>query len=356
MHHALGIPMSSGFEVPRRAPTTARARRGGPSWTSRLQLRVHPGGLVALAGLVIGARIPSLSPGAGPGFGLLAALAVALLLDMTWSLVSLRRRGLAATARAPSDAIVGEPAPVTVSVGGRRAPLLLRMSSARDAPWLRLDAPGELEVVTVPERRGSFGAVEVGLLHSAPFGLVGAVRTVSVGLATPILVGPRPVVPEGVSFPPAPHEADSDVVPARVDEGELLRGVRPYVPGDTLRRVHWPLTARTGEVVVRELDAVRRPAVVVVVDLGPEPGSRAEAVAGLASGVAGEALRTGHPVELITREAAGRRAAPVHHPADVARRLAVAEPGEPPQLAGVVDDGSALLVVDPHGWRWRVAR
>jgi uncharacterized protein (DUF58 family) len=119
--------------------------------------------------------------------------------------------------------------------------------------------------------------------------------------------------------------------------------------------VHWPLTARTGEVVVRELDAVRRPAVVLVVDLGPDPGPAAEGAASLAAGLAGEALRVGHPVELVTREPLGRQRGEVHNPGDIARRLAVAEPGQPPELAGVADDGHPVLVVDPRGWHWRTA-
>ncbi len=36
--------------------------------------------------------------------------------------------------------------------------------------------------------------------------------------------------------------------------GEDLYGLRPYEVGDDLRRVHWPSTARTGELVVRQLE------------------------------------------------------------------------------------------------------
>ena len=41
---------------------------------------------------------------------------------------------------------------------------------------------------------------------------------------------------------------------------ELTRGVREYLDGDPIRSVHWPATARTGAVMVREYEGPRRPA------------------------------------------------------------------------------------------------
>ncbi len=45
-----------------------------------------------------------------------------------------------------------------------------------------------------------------------------------------------------------------------------VRGVRPFRPGDSLRAVHWPSTARRRELVVREYDSAPSPDLVVVVD------------------------------------------------------------------------------------------
>ena len=41
---------------------------------------------------------------------------------------------------------------------------------------------------------------------------------------------------------------------------EITRGVREYVDGDPIRLVHWPATARTGAVMVRELEGPQRTA------------------------------------------------------------------------------------------------
>ncbi|MEA3218044.1 MAG: hypothetical protein QOJ19_4200 [Acidimicrobiia bacterium] len=337
------------LRAPWRRSDGAPSRQGD---ASRLQLRVHPGGLAALAGLVVAARIPALAPGVGPGFALLAALAGALVLDTGCSIVALRRRGLRVVANCSADATVGERAPVRLEVLGRRAALLVRLASVREAEWVRVDAPGGGEFPTTPERRGRFGAIQVSLQHSAPFGLIGAIRTVSVPLSPPILVGPRPAAVDEPPYPGSLTEFDAELARLAATDGELVRGARPYVPGDDARRVHWPLTARTGQLMVRELDAVHRPSVLLVVDLGPVPGDEAEAAAELAAGVAGRVLQAGFPLVLVTREDVGRCVAPAGSALQVGRRLAVAETGDRPPAADVLPEGTPYLVVGVGGSRW----
>jgi uncharacterized protein (DUF58 family) len=284
-----------------------------------------------------------------------AALAAALVLDGTWSLIVLRRGGLVVAATAPRDGTVGQPTLLQLEVTGRRAPLLVRISSVRSAAWLRLDAPAAGEAVIVPERRGEFSALDVSLLHSAPLGLVGVQRTVLVTLPGQILIGPQPITPDNLSLPRDVSAMEATDRPSSGAEAELFRGARPYQPGDDLRRVHWPLTARSGEVMVRELDALRRPGVVVVADLGPVPGEPAERAAGLAAGVAERALALGLPVLLVTLESEGTVAGSVTSPTDVGRRLAVAVPGEPGAVRIPGGQPRPGLVVGPHGVRWQAA-
>ena len=50
--------------------------------------------------------------------------------------------------------------------------------------------------------------------------------------------------------------------------GDVL-GVRPYRRGDVLRRIHWPQSARHGQLVVCEVQA-SRPSVQIVLDTHPE--------------------------------------------------------------------------------------
>ena len=47
-------------------------------------------------------------------------------------------------------------------------------------------------------------------------------------------------------------------------------GIRPYSPGDSLRHIAWKLTARTGELMVKEFERSVNSEVTVVLDLNPE--------------------------------------------------------------------------------------
>jgi uncharacterized protein (DUF58 family) len=48
-----------------------------------------------------------------------------------------------------------------------------------------------------------------------------------------------------------------------------LHSVREYTQGESLRRVHWPTTARTGQLMVKELEDAPRDSVAVVLDCDP---------------------------------------------------------------------------------------
>lgn len=46
----------------------------------------------------------------------------------------------------------------------------------------------------------------------------------------------------------------------------LIRGIRPYMPGDPVRDIHWPATARTGQAQVRVHDYTTRTRLLVVIN------------------------------------------------------------------------------------------
>jgi uncharacterized protein (DUF58 family) len=56
------------------------------------------------------------------------------------------------------------------------------------------------------------------------------------------------------------------------EEPSLFAGVRPYQPGDQLRRVHWKATARLGVPVSRRYDPAREREVLIAVDMQTIPG------------------------------------------------------------------------------------
>jgi uncharacterized protein (DUF58 family) len=85
-------------------------------------------------------------------------------------------------------------------------------------------------------------------------------------------------------------------------------GVREYVPGDPLRRMHWKLTARTGRLSVIEFEESRAVRVVIALDTsvhaqaGHGPQSTFEYLVRTAASIAQQAIRHGSAVRLVASE------------------------------------------------------
>src|SRR6185295_9251939 len=77
-------------------------------------------------------------------------------------------------------------------------------------------------------------------------------------------LGPLPFVDLASS-----RETTTDTEPRRGPGPEYL-GVREYRPGDPVRQVHWRLTARHGELVVRDLEEERMPRLAIWLDTPSE--------------------------------------------------------------------------------------
>ncbi|HEX3393486.1 MAG TPA: DUF58 domain-containing protein [Acidimicrobiales bacterium] len=121
--------------------------------------------------------------------------------------------------------------------------------------------------------------------------------------------------------------------------GEDLYGLRPYEMGDDLRRVHWPSTARTGELVVRQLELPWQGRATVLLDLRDAVHTDATletAVSAAASILAG-AWRQGALVRLITTDGTDSGFAPGHAHFDaVMEHLAIVSRGGPDGLDAVL--------------------
>jgi uncharacterized protein (DUF58 family) len=134
--------------------------------------------------------------------------------------------------------------------------------------------------------------------------------------------------------------------------GDVVRGVRDYVPGDPVRRVHWPSTARRGDLVVKEVEEPGAPRLVVALDLGGG-GEAGERAAARAAWYAYEGLRRGYEVVMATAEPVGPVVAPVGPPTEVNHRLARAARGRlnvptPARTGGPL----AVVTVSPQGDSW----
>lgn len=73
----------------------------------------------------------------------------------------------------------------------------------------------------------------------------------------------------------SPQHLPLGFLPARhslFEDPALFAGVRPYQPGDPMRRIHWRATARTGVPVSKRFDPSRAREVLIVLDVQTMPG------------------------------------------------------------------------------------
>lgn len=89
-------------------------------------------------------------------------------------------------------------------------------------------------------------------------------------LQAPVLVYPRLL--EDCELPAPVSRILGDIVTRRqlLEDPFLVRGIRTYYPGDPVRDIHWPATARTGEAQVRVRDYTAQTKLLVVLNVQRE--------------------------------------------------------------------------------------
>jgi uncharacterized repeat protein (TIGR01451 family) len=146
----------------------------------------------------------------------------------------------------PQEFISDRPSPTAISLGPFGAGVLTRSFTCTKRGYYRI---GPLSLAVVD-----------------PLGL--STRSVDVVEPQPLIVYPR-VVPLRRLGLPAP--AALAVLPSRtrlVEDPSRLTGIRPYLPTDSLRRVHWTATARTGSLMVKEFAFGVSRSTMICLDLG----------------------------------------------------------------------------------------
>jgi uncharacterized protein (DUF58 family) len=117
--------------------------------------------------------------------------------------------------------------------------------------------------------RGRYAFEDTRAVIEDPFGLArGEVLLLE---RTALLVHPRVVELDGLFSDGAGTSFGGRRLLLRRTAGFDVHSVREYEHGDSLRRVHWPSTARRGELMVKELEDSPREEVAVVLDAAPSP-------------------------------------------------------------------------------------
>lgn len=339
--------------------------RRPPGLTSRGLSFVVAGAVLVAIGWV-GAFAPAVM------FGVLVGLLPVILAGLTHGLsgdVSLKRT--LSVAEVPTGGTIDVTLSVRSRLGRGRSLLVEDLAPAAlgGSHRIALRGPGGQSIAAAHYRlaaqaRGEHTIGPVRLHTVDPFGLVHRVRELSLHsgvLAHPAVVPLDPIVLGGAAMTTgaghrgAPGAASDDLVP------------RTYRPGDEVRRVDWKATARTGDLMVRSEESLRRASLTVVLDLGEEhhfgrePRSSVDVLLGLAASVGVLALSEGWDVEMRTvddvRLFAGSAAAgSVVERRELLRALATAPLSDEPAVAATlrhsVDSTGPLLLLAGAGSAW----
>ncbi len=191
------------------------------------------------------------------------------------------------------------------------------VAGSRQPARLTADRERVLEVRDVMRfaRRGHYRLGPLVVHSHDPFGLLHIVRTLP--MQDELIVYPRPLpLPEIVVGGPGGRQHTEVRPSGNAGESAEFHGIRPYVQGDDLRRVHWKATAHTGRLTVKEYAYHFSGAVQVVLDLqaglhvGQGEFSTLEAAITLAASILNHTVETGNQAGLLATGAAITRLAP----------------------------------------------
>jgi uncharacterized protein (DUF58 family) len=169
--------------------------------------------------------------------------------------------------------------------------------------WVAPLAPREVRTSSyrLPStRRGVYRLGPLELRLTDPLGLASTTRTTAAD--TSLTVHP---VYEMVPMPGLSAHRDEDrrmAQPLIGKGGHEFYKLREYVPGDDLRHVHWPTTARVDDLVIRQPENLRRGRTTVVADLraSVHDEDSVERVLSAVASLAMSALASGLQVRVVT--------------------------------------------------------
>ncbi len=189
-------------------------------------------------------------------------------------------------------------------------------------------------------RRGHFRVDPLQIRTGDPFGFFEANASVGHGLT--LVVYPRVErIPDWRVSAVSLEGSRSTPVRTR-QTTPLATSIRPYAPGDAFNRIHWPSTARTGEIHVKEFDLEQTADLWLFVDLerrvqrGTGDDSTVEVAVRVAAAIAERALAENRSVGLTTTGAHLTHLSPDRGPRQRLKILNL--------LAAVDGDGNVPLV------------
>ena len=155
-----------------------------------------------------------------------------------------------------------------------------------------------------PQLRGKYAIGPVTIVHTDPFGALKRTRTVRG--TSPLLVYPS--YEEIGALQVGVHRLGVIRHSPLVGQGDEFYALRAYEDGDDLRKVHWPSSLRTGELVIKQEELLAEPRALIVLDTcgakhrGSGAGASIEAAVSACASIGVLAVRRRMRVAIVTAE------------------------------------------------------
>ena len=215
------------------------------------------------------------------GSPLLLMAAMLLLVMMLTALVSViwAARTLTLSGEADSKSVHrGEKVRLNLTARHRGwlpiAPLKLEISSGAGMPVreIRLrDVPGKLQTLVLPFQADHVGVSCPGVQAWEVEDLMGlfSIRKTAEESMTELLVLPNLFRTEPLTL--APGDPGSDVMARATEDLSAPSDIREYQAGDPMKKIHWKLSLRKGELLVRKFDEPILQEVLILMDCSRPP-------------------------------------------------------------------------------------
>ena len=248
------------------------------------------------------------------------AVSILILPLISWVIGRFSLKGLSIERKLLTGEFEGELVEITLTVHNHLAiPRALLFLSDELPDWLVPQAEGIQHISLPPaesasvsylveaKKRGAYRIESVIISSQDPLGLFS--YNVRKKILSEILIYPLPRQFPEIDLTGSDRHGFRDL-PAGAIRGSGVEpdGVREYVPGDPLRRLHWKSLARTGKLNVIEFEESRSMSVIFALDLtrnsiaGEGRQSTLEYLVSAAASLSSQALREGASLRMVTAE------------------------------------------------------
>lgn len=154
------------------------------------------------------------------------------------------------------------------------APVILELSASGNGKVreIRLkDLPGRIQTLRMPVHAAHVGVYSSGILSCTAEDLLGIF---SRRVETPDAVYELTVLPQTFTTEPvrmAPGDPGSEIMARATEDLNAPSDTRAYQPGDAMKKIHWKLSLRKGELMVRKFEEPALQDVLILTDCSRPP-------------------------------------------------------------------------------------